>query len=138
MIFVPLAGVALVVTVATGPIHDADPTQRHLSTRERTAAMQPLVQRTTDCIAAHVAADPRYAKQAVDGQLGDLIVDSVPQCMEVVRAMIDAHDRYFGNGTGEAFFMGPYLDVLPTAVGRLAAGLAPRAVGNEPGNDVPR
>jgi hypothetical protein len=33
-----------------------------------------------------------------------------------VRAMIDAYDRYYGNGTGEAFFTGPYLDVLPRAV----------------------
>ena len=30
--------------------------------------------------------------------------------------MIDAYDRYYGEGTGEAFFMGPYLDVLPKAV----------------------
>ena len=42
----------------------------------------------------------------------------MPTCGALVRAMIDAHDRYFGNGTGEAFFMGPYLDVLPTAVSK--------------------
>jgi hypothetical protein len=30
--------------------------------------------------------------------------------------MIDAYDEYFGDGKGEAFFMGPYLDVLPRAV----------------------
>ena len=30
--------------------------------------------------------------------------------------MIDAYDRYFGDG--EAFFMGPYLDVLPVAVSK--------------------
>ena len=34
--------------------------------------------------------------------------------------MIDAYDRFFGDGTGEAFFMGPYLDALPDAVGTLA------------------
>jgi len=33
-----------------------------------------------------------------------------------MRSMIDAYDEYFGDGTGEAFFSGPYLDVLPTAV----------------------
>jgi hypothetical protein len=32
--------------------------------------------------------------------------------------MIDAYDRYFGEGEGQAFFMGPYLDVLPTAVSK--------------------
>ena len=32
--------------------------------------------------------------------------------------MIEAYDRYFGDGEGEAFFMGPYLDVLPIAVSK--------------------
>ena len=49
-------------------------------------------------------------------QIGDLIVASMPSCITPVRAMIDAYDRYYGEGTGEAFFMGPYLDVLPNAV----------------------
>ena len=30
--------------------------------------------------------------------------------------MIDAHDRYFGEGSGEEFFMGVYLDALPNAL----------------------
>jgi hypothetical protein len=30
--------------------------------------------------------------------------------------MIDAHDRYYGSGSGQQFFMGPYLDALPAAV----------------------
>ena len=30
--------------------------------------------------------------------------------------MIDNYDRYFGNGAGETFFMGPYLDLLPTVI----------------------
>ena len=34
--------------------------------------------------------------------------------------MIEAYDRYFGAGEGEAFFIGPYLDVLPTAVSNWA------------------
>lgn len=116
MILAPLAGFALVLSVATGPVDSADPSSLQMSTREKSAAIQPLVQRATDCIAGRVATDPRYRHDA--GNLGDLIVDSVPPCMDAVRAMIDAHDRYFGSGTGEAFFMGPYLDVLPTAVSR--------------------
>ena len=31
---------------------------------------------------------------------------------------VDAHDRLFGHGSGEAFFMGPYLEVLPAAVSK--------------------
>jgi hypothetical protein len=39
--------------------------------------------------------------------------------------MIDAYDRYYGEGTGEAFFMGPYLDVLPRAVTERAKSATP-------------
>jgi hypothetical protein len=74
----------------------------------------------TECIARTVAAHPRFRRQAPNAELGDLIVASVPSCVTPVRAMIDAYDRHFGDGTGEAFFMGPYLDALPAAVSTLA------------------
>ena len=45
-----------------------------------------------------------------------VIVDSIAACARPVRAMIDAHDRMYGAGSGEAFLLGPYLDVLPAAV----------------------
>jgi hypothetical protein len=70
----------------------------------------------TECIARNVTADPRFGRR--DTEIGDLIVDSMPTCTTQVRAMIDAYDLYFGDGEGEAFFMGPYLDVLPTAVSK--------------------
>jgi hypothetical protein len=118
MIFPPLAGLSLLVLTSTGPIHAPDPTGAGLSAREKTATLNTLVQRATECIAGRVASDARYADQEAAGTLGDLIVDSVPSCLGPVRAMIDAHDRFYGEGSGEAFFMGPYLDVLPGAVAR--------------------
>lgn len=117
MIAAQLASVALVVTVATGPV--AEPgTARHLSAQQKSAALQPLVHRATECIARSVAADPRSGAMATTGNLGDLIVASMPSCVGPVRAMIDRYDAYFGDGSGEAFFMGPYLDVLPAAIGQ--------------------
>jgi len=115
MILAPLTATALVVSVATSPITDPTglPT---LTVQQKSAAMQPLVRSATECIARMVSADPRFAQRNAD--LGDLIVDSMPSCIAQVRAMIDAYDRYFGAGQGEAFFMGPYLDVLPTAVSK--------------------
>jgi hypothetical protein len=111
MLLAPLAAAALVVTVATGPV--TDPTALPaMSMHQKNLAVQPLVRLATECIARTVNADPRFGER----DLGDLIVDSMPVCIGQVRAMIDAYDRYFGDGTGEAFFMGPYLDVLPTAV----------------------
>lgn len=117
MLIAPLFATALVTTVATEPLNNAGEVT-HLSIQEKTAATELLVRSATSCIVQAVTANPRYGKQAA---LGDLIVDSMPSCVAPVRAMINAYDRYYGDGTGEAFFMGPYLDVLPKAV---AAGAA--------------
>jgi hypothetical protein len=116
MILAPLAGVTLLVSVATGPIVEPNGAMLQMSVQQKNAAMQPLLRLATECIASAVAADPRFEKRTGTVNLGDLIVDSVPSCVGPVRAMIDAYDRYFGDGSGEAFFVGPYLDVLPTAV----------------------
>ena len=115
MFVAPLAAAALVVSVAIGPNTDprALPT---LSAQQKSAAVQPLLRSATECIARTVSADPRLGQRGVD--LGDLIVDSMSNCTAQVRAMINAYDRYFGPGEGEAFFIGPYLDVLPTAVSK--------------------
>jgi hypothetical protein len=117
MILAPLAGVALVVSVATGPIVDPKGSTIQLSAQQKNAAVQPLVRSATECIAKTVSADARFRAMP----LGDLIVESITTCVEPVRAMIDGYDHYFGNGTGEAFFMGPYLDVLPAAVDKWAS-----------------
>ncbi len=110
MLLAPLFGAALVVAVATDPLSNSNP-----SAQEKAAATTPLVRSATDCIVRAVIADPRYGKQPAP-DIGDLIVDSMPACLTPVRAMIAAYDRYYGDGSGEAFFMGPYLDVLPRAV----------------------
>jgi hypothetical protein len=122
MILAPLAAVALVVGVATGPT--AEPRlSPSLSTEQKSAAIQPLLRSATECIARAVGDDPRLRQHSID--LGDLIVASVPRCKSQVRAMIEAYDRYFGDGEGEAFFMGPYLDVLPAAVSKWVRDAVP-------------
>jgi hypothetical protein len=117
MIAAQLASIVLVVTVATGPIIEPG-TALHMSAKQKSAALRPLVQNATECIARAVAADSRSGEIATSGNLGDLIVASMPSCVGPVRAMIDRYDHYFGDGTGEAFFMGPYLEVLPAAISR--------------------
>ncbi len=116
MILAQLAAVTLVVSVATGP--GVEPRSLvQMSVHQKQAAIQPLLRSATECIARAVTADARFI-QVTSSNLGDLIVDSMTVCVGPVRAMIDAYDRHFGDGTGEAFFMGPYLDVLPTAVAK--------------------
>src|SRR5439155_22935218 len=63
-----------------------------------------------------ISADPRFGKASVN--LGDLIVDSMPHFAAQVRTTIQAYERYCGDGEGETFFMGPYLDLLPSAVSK--------------------
>jgi hypothetical protein len=116
MILAPLLGVGLMVTVATDPLNDS-PAGTNLTAQQKSAVTQPLVRSATECIVRAVVADPRYAGKKPP-EIGDLIVDSIPSCVAPVRAMIDAYDRYYGEGSGQAFFMGPYLDVLPEGCGR--------------------
>jgi hypothetical protein len=115
MIVAPLLGAALLVNVAAGPLAGTADGEASLPTRQKLAATEPLVRSATDCIVHAVMADPRFAAEP-RAAVGDLIVDSMRSCRTPVRAMIDAYDRYYGDGAGEAFFMGPYLDLLPKAV----------------------
>ena len=89
-----------------------------LSPEQKVAAMRPLVSSATECIARTVSANPRFAVAGAGTAFNELIVASVPSCIDALRSMIDAYDRLYGAGTGETFFMGPYLDALPAAVTR--------------------
>jgi hypothetical protein len=123
MLLAHLAGAVLVMSVATGPAVEPKGSAAPMTSQQKNAVMQPLVRSATECIARAVAGDPRLGKE-LPSDLGDLIVASIPTCVRPVRAMIDGYDRYFGEGTGEAFFMGPYLDVLPTVVSKWTEGAA--------------
>ena len=123
MLLAPLAGVVLIMSIATGPAIEPQGSMTKMTVQQKNAAMQPLVRSATECIARTVAGDPRFGNN-LSSNLGDLITDSIPACVRSVRAMIDGYDRYFGEGAGEAFFMGPYLDVLPTVVSKWTEGAA--------------
>jgi hypothetical protein len=113
MILASLFGTALILAVATEPLEASG--EPKLSRQQKIEATGPLVRAATECIVRAVVSDPRFARTASAG-LGDLIVASMPSCVNPVRAMIDAYDRAFGDGAGETFFMGPYLDKLPKVI----------------------
>jgi hypothetical protein len=121
MLLAPLAGALLVLSIATGPAIEPQGSMTQMTAKQKNAAMQPLVRSATECIARAVTGDPRFGTQ-VPPNIGDLITELMPTCIRPVRAMIDGYDRYFGAGAGEAFFMGPYLDVLPTMVSKWTEG----------------
>ena len=120
MILETLFGLSLVMHVSLDtPDPAADPAAwMQMSVRQKDAALLPLVQRATECILRKASADLRYKTDMRANEINDLIVDSIASCRRQVRAMIDAHDRMYGYGSGEAFLLGPYLDVLPAAVVR--------------------
>ena len=118
MILPALTAIPLLILTSATPDSDLVSPSVHLSSQQRSAAVQPFISRATECVARSVAAKSRSSDA---GQLGDLIVDSMPPCADLVRAMIVTYDDYFGQGTGEAFFSGPYLNVLPTAVSKWVA-----------------
>lgn len=110
-----VAGLSLIVSVAVNPgivAPDGERTPDALSVHEKTAILHPLIDLANECVVQAVASNPRLGRHDVT----DLIVESFNQCAGPVRAMIEAHDHYYGNGSGEQFFMGPYLDALPAAV----------------------
>lgn len=124
MFLAALVGLSLVSNVSfdpqlTTPKGSAPVQSAQMSPRQKAAVLRPLIRSANDCVAHAVAADPRYHKADDPAEVNELIVDSMQTCITAMRAMIDAHDRLFGDGSGEAFFMGPYLDVLPEAVNKL-------------------
>ena len=123
MIIAKLVATTLVMSAAAGPLTEPSAVVR-LTLQQKNAATQSYVKSATDCIARTVAADARFRKDNPTANLAELITESVPHCVIPVRAMIAAYDRYFGEGFGEQFFMGPYLDVLPEAVAKLTSGKA--------------
>jgi hypothetical protein len=119
MIVATLVAAALIVPVSIDreiPMMLAPGTA--LSADQKEAALRPLVSSATDCIARTVSADPRI--QVVTGgvEFNNLIVASVPSCVDALRSMIGTYDDLYGDGAGEGYFMGPYLDGLPAAVGQ--------------------
>lgn len=117
MIFAKLVAGTLAVGVANSPIIES-PHARvdQLSLQQINVVMRPYLDSATKCIARAVADAQGVPENGTSANLGDLIVASIPTCIKPVRKMIDAYDRNFGEGAGEALFMGPYLDALPRAV----------------------
>jgi hypothetical protein len=118
MMLESLFGLSLVLNVSleTAALPASPAAWMQMSVRQKDAALLPLIRRATDCIARRVSADPRYSANMRPDAFNDLIVDSISACRRPVQAMISAHDRMYGYGSGEAFLLGPYLDVLPAAV----------------------
>ena len=125
MILAALVATSLITTAALdssafSALPDRGPA---LSSHQKRAVIAPLISTATQCIARSVSANPRFPQTVNPIEVNDLIVESMPSCIGPVRSMIDTYDRLFGDGAGESFFLGPYLDALPAAVHKLVDGI---------------
>jgi hypothetical protein len=119
MILEAAFGLSLVlkISLTTATPASVDPAVwTQMSVPQKDAVLLPMVRKATACIVRAVSADRRYKPETAPGEINDIIVDSFVACRAPVRAMIRVHDRLYGKGSGEAFLLGPYLDVLPAAV----------------------
>jgi hypothetical protein len=119
MILKTLLGMSLALNVSLeiyNPPQPGPATRPQMSVHRKDAALLPLIQRATACIVRAVTRSSRYRPDMRPNEINDLIVDVIPACAHSVRVMIDAHDRMYGIGSGEAFVLGPYLDLLPAAI----------------------
>ena len=119
MILGPLFSLSLVVSASIDPGNPLSlgKSIKEMSLQQKSQIMQPLVSSATDCIVRTVVADLQV--HPLDKKTTDMreqIVSSMPSCVDVMRAMIDAHDQLYGEGSGETFFNGPFLDMLPATV----------------------
>jgi hypothetical protein len=125
MILAALVGLSFVSNVSFDP-HLTAPIglaaihpEAQMTPHQKDVVMRPLIRSATDCVVRAVATDPRFHRSEDAADVNELIITSMTVCADAMRAMISAHDRLFGEGSGEAFFMGPYLDVLPATVNKL-------------------
>ena len=123
MIAAALLSLSLAVTASYEP-EDLAPNSyaralSQMSPQQKFAMLKPLVRSANDCVVHAVEADPRFSRSTEPAEINELIVASIGQCADAVNAMIDGHDRLFGEGSGEEFFDGPYLEGLPLTVNRL-------------------
>jgi hypothetical protein len=119
MILEAAFGLSLVLKVSLNipvPVSIGPSVPTAISAPQKDAVLLPLVRKATACILRRAAGSPRSKRVSDPQGINDIIVEAIAACRGSVRTMIRMHDRLYGSGSGEAFLLGPYLDVLPAAV----------------------
>ncbi|KQP42508.1 hypothetical protein ASF49_01245 [Methylobacterium sp. Leaf104] len=95
---------ALVTTLGWGAAAEAagrNPAQPH-------AVMSPLERAATECFAETVLSNPAATRHARAGRWYEAAGITGFLCRPEVDAMIQAHDRLYGRGTGTRYFQNAY------------------------------
>lgn len=114
--YATVVAMVLAVSASTATLYGgvSAPTQ-NVSRTEKIAIVQGYVNRATDCVITAIESD---RKRSDETSTGDLIVSVMPSCIDRMHAMIDSFDSAYGAGSGEKFFSGAFLDLLPLVVNK--------------------
>lgn len=127
---------AAIAVLSSSTLAQSNRTNSGLTDRQARSAIVPFIRATTDCIAKQISEDARFPTFARDGKTLDLIPAGIARCLPTIRAMIEAHDRYYGTGSGDAFFQGEYSDDLTRALNaRLKTRVQEAAARNSPAGE---
>lgn len=104
---------AILATAVTGlaPIEAAAQTEA-----QARRYVVPYVRTATNCIAQEAIRDPGIVTARNSNSWSSVIETAAGRCAREVAAMVAAHDRMHGMGTGMIFFRGAYIDDLPRAI----------------------
>jgi hypothetical protein len=83
---------------------------------EKTTIVQRSVNHATECVIRAIENDP--SSKSAELAIGELIVAVMPSCTDKMHAMIESFDDTYGAGSGEKFFSGAFLDLLPLVVNK--------------------
>ena len=79
-------------------------------------AVAPLIRALTDCVAQQSLIDQDAVTEYRNGTFNSYVVRTVRLCPTFVMNLLQAYDRFDGEGQGNAFLNGPYASDLPRAV----------------------
>lgn len=115
--YATLVAVVMAVSTFAGAANAgvSQPTQSS-SRIEKTTIVQRSVNRATECVIHAIENDPN--SKAGELPIGELIVTVMPSCTDRMHAMIESFDDTYGAGSGEKFFSGAFLDLLPLVVNK--------------------
>lgn len=103
-----------------------------LSEAQKRKIHLPYVRAATNCFARAIIASPEATRLARSVQWGDAVLSTAKGfCQAEVGTLLSTHDQLYGQGTGQAFFVGPYFSDLPRALGNRLRPEFERVAANE-------
>lgn len=86
--------------------------QEEVVSREKMQRIMNLTSKTTECVVKEAL---KFSKRR-NIDLADVLIDKRSPCAAIVRELVTAVDEVYGEGEGDKYLMGYYLDELPQII----------------------